>query len=42
MSLMNFLNLCCSATDATESGKRFQLLTTLDAELFRFLRVLPV
>ncbi len=36
------LNLRCSVTDATESGKRFQLLTTLYAKLFRLLRVLPV
>ncbi len=36
------LNLRCFVTDATESGKRFQLLTTLHARLFRLLRVLPV
>ncbi len=41
MSLI-FLNLRCSVTDATESGKRFQVLTTLHAKLFRLLRVLPI
>ncbi len=41
MSLIVFLNLRCSVTDATVSGKRFQLLTTLHAKLFRLLRILP-
>ncbi len=36
------LNLHSSVTDATVNGKRFQLLTTLHAKLFRLLRVLPV
>ncbi len=42
MSVILFLNLFCSFTDATESGKRFQLLTTVHAKRFRLLRVLPV
>ncbi len=36
------LNVRCSVTDVTASGKRFQFLTTLHAKLFRLLRVLPV
>ncbi len=42
MSLIVFLNLRCSVTDATVSGKRFQLLPTLHTKLFRLLRVPPV
>ncbi len=38
----SYLNLHCSVTDATENGKRFRLLTTLNAKLVRLLRVLPV
>ncbi len=41
MSLIVFFNLRSSVTDATKSGKRFQLLTTLHAKLFRLLWVLP-
>ncbi len=37
-----FKNSPCSVTDAAASGKRSQLLTTLHAKLFLFLRVLPV
>ncbi len=33
------LNLRCSVIDATENGKRFQLLTTLHAKRFRLLLV---
>ncbi len=36
-----FLNARSFVTDATTSGKRFQLLTTLHAKLFHLLRVLP-
>ncbi len=36
------LNLRCSVTNATENGKRFQLLTTLHAKLFRLLQGLQV
>ncbi len=42
MSLLVFLNLRYSFTDATESGKWFQLLTTLHAKVFRLLRVFQV
>ncbi len=41
MNLIVFLNLRCSVTDAIESGKPFQLLTTPHVKLLRLLRVLP-
>ncbi len=37
MNLVVFLNSHCPATDATASGKLYQLLTTLHEKLFRFL-----
>ncbi len=36
------MSLRCSAADAVENGKRFQLLTALHAKLIRLLRVLRV